>query len=93
MGRVNVKFFGAAIDAANRQTQTDVIASNVQELMNVLAENFGDAFKKKVLDSRGWPQAFVNLFVNNKDIRYLNELETPLNDGDEVLILPAVAGG
>jgi len=93
MGKVSVKFFGAAIEAARRQTETEVDASNVQELLNRLAEDFGDAFKQKVLDSRGGPQSFVNVFVNDKDIRHLKDLETPLNDGDEVLILPAVAGG
>ncbi|MGA2790003.1 MAG: MoaD family protein [Candidatus Bathyarchaeia archaeon] len=93
MGKVNVKFFGAAIEAAKRQSETEVDASNVRELLDRLSDNFGDSFRKKVLDSQGRPQSFVNVFVNDKDIRHLNDLETPLNDGDEVLILPAVAGG
>jgi MoaD family protein len=93
MGKVNVKFFGAAIEAAKRQTETEVEASNVRELIDRLSENFGDSFKQKVLDSKGSPQSFVNVFVNDKDIRHLNDLETLLHDGDEVLILPAVAGG
>ena len=36
---------------------------------------------------------FVNVYVNNEDIRYLDDLETPVQDGDEVSIIPAVAGG
>ncbi len=93
MGKVNVKFFGAAIEAAKQQRETKVDASNVRELLDRLTHNFGDSFKQKVLDSKGRPQSFVNVFVNDKDIRHLKDLDTPLNDGDEVLILPAVAGG
>ena len=36
---------------------------------------------------------FVNLYVNNEDIRYLDNLATPVKDGDELAIIPAVAGG
>lgn len=93
MGTVTVMFFGAIIDAAKRQKETQVSASSVRELLTKLSEDFGEPFKQKVLESDGKPQAFVNIFVNNTDIRHLKELETPLNEGDEVLILPAVAGG
>jgi MoaD family protein len=93
MGKVNVKFFGAAIEAANRQTGTEVDATNVRELLNRLSDNFGESFKRKILDPKGAPQSFVNIYVNSKDIRHLEDLETPLRDGDEVLILPSVAGG
>ena len=93
MGKVNVKFFGAAVEAANRQTGTEVDATNVRELLTRLSDNFGDSFKRKILDPKGEPQSFVNIYVNSKDIRHLEDLETPLHDGDEVLILPSVAGG
>ena len=93
MAKVNVKFYGALVEAAKRQKTTEANASNVRELLTSLANNYGDSFKQKVLDSKGGPQAFINIFVNNTDIRHLKDLETPLNEGDEVLILPAVAGG
>jgi molybdopterin converting factor small subunit len=51
------------------------------------------SFRDEVLDSNGGLQGFVNLFVNNTDIRHLKDCETPLKEGDEVLLLPAVAGG
>jgi sulfur-carrier protein len=41
----------------------------------------------------GQPHRFVNLYVNDEDVRFLGGLETPLEDGDVVSILPAVAGG
>lgn len=93
MSKVNVKFFGAAIEVAKRQPETEVNARDVRQLLDVLSEQFGESFKQKMLDPTGKPQPFVNIFVNDKDIRHLELLETELRDGDEVLILPAVAGG
>jgi MoaD family protein len=93
MGKVNVRFFGPAIEAARRQSETQVNAPNLRELLNALSESFGDSFKQKILDATGKPQPFVNIFINDKDIRHLEDLETKLEDGDEVLILPAIAGG
>ena len=93
MGKVNVKFFGAVVEAANRKTDVEVNATSVRDLLTKLSSDFGEPFKQRILDANGGPQAFVNIFVNNSDIRLLKELETLLNDGDEVLILPAVAGG
>lgn len=93
MAKVNVKFYGPLVEAAKQQKTTEVNALNIRELLTNLADTYGDTFKQRVLDSKGGPQAFVNVFVNNTDIRHLKDLETPLNEGDEVLLLPAVAGG
>src|SRR3972149_5948011 len=48
-------------------------------------------FRDKVLEGDGRLRQFVNIFVNDEDIRFLQEMETPLGDGDVVSILPAVA--
>jgi MoaD family protein len=45
------------------------------------------------LFENGQPRRFVNIYVNDEDIRYLDKLDTSLHDGDVVSILPAVAGG
>jgi len=93
MAKVNVKLYGALVEAAKNQKTTQVNASNVRELLNGLTDSYGETFKQRILDAKGGPQAFVNIFVNNTDIRHLKDLETPLKEGDEVLILPSVAGG
>jgi molybdopterin synthase sulfur carrier subunit len=46
-----------------------------------------------VLNDDGTLHRFVNVYVNDDDVRYLSALETPVKAGDEVSILPAVAGG
>jgi molybdopterin converting factor small subunit len=47
----------------------------------------------QVLNADGSLHRFVNVYVNDDDVRYLSALDTPVKDGDEVSILPAVAGG
>jgi molybdopterin synthase sulfur carrier subunit len=47
----------------------------------------------QVLQENGSLHKFVNIYVNDDDVRYLNGLETPVPDGAEISILPAVAGG
>ena len=47
----------------------------------------------RILDDAGQLRRFVNVYVNNEDIRYLEELATPVSASDEVSIIPAVAGG
>ncbi|MFT4702499.1 MAG: molybdopterin synthase sulfur carrier subunit [Bradymonadia bacterium] len=47
----------------------------------------------QLLDENGKVRRFVNIFANDEDIRFLDNLDTPLNDGDEVMLVPATAGG
>jgi molybdopterin synthase sulfur carrier subunit len=49
--------------------------------------------KERLCDEQGRVRRFVNIYVNGDDIRFLNSLETQVNDGDEVAIVPAIAGG
>ena len=50
-------------------------------------------FKSQVTDDDGSLKRFVNIYLNDEDVRYLGKLETPLAQGDVVSILPALAGG
>ncbi|MCC6847709.1 MAG: MoaD/ThiS family protein [Deltaproteobacteria bacterium] len=49
--------------------------------------------KERICDEAGKVRRFVNLYVNGEDIRFLSSLETPVKDGDELSIVPAIAGG
>jgi len=49
--------------------------------------------KERLLDEAGQIRRFVNIYVNGEDVRFLQGLDTPLHPGDEVSIVPAVAGG
>jgi molybdopterin synthase sulfur carrier subunit len=49
--------------------------------------------KARLCDESGEVRRFVNIFVNDEDIRFLQGLDTELKEGDEVSIIPAIAGG
>jgi molybdopterin converting factor small subunit len=50
-------------------------------------------FAGQLMETSGEQRRFVNLYLNDEDVRYLKGLETPVGDGDVISILPAVAGG
>jgi molybdopterin converting factor small subunit len=66
--------------------------ANVSELIDAL-ESDCPGIKARLCDENGVPRRFLNFYVNEEDIRFLQNTETTLKDGDEVSIVPAVAGG
>jgi sulfur-carrier protein len=74
-----------------------------EELVQVSAGTVGGAIaelqgrypgiKERLIDESGGVRRFVNVYVNEEDIRFLQNQETALKDGDEVSIIPAIAGG
>ncbi|WP_218079796.1 MoaD/ThiS family protein [Anthocerotibacter panamensis] len=67
-------------------------ATNVSELLTSLDTDC-PGIKGRLCDESGTLRRFVNFYVNSEDIRFLQGLATPLKDGDEVSIVPAIAGG
>ncbi|MFP4100917.1 MoaD/ThiS family protein [Coleofasciculus sp.] len=67
-------------------------AGNVAELLDSLEINC-PGIKARLCDDQGKPRRFLNFYVNSEDIRFLDGTNTQLSDGDEVSIVPAVAGG
>jgi MoaD family protein len=65
--------------------------STVKSLLDDLGQKH-PAVTQRIFDN-GQVRRFVNVYVNDEDIRYLDSLNTPVKDGDEVSIIPAVAGG
>ena len=66
--------------------------ANVGELITNLDLAF-PGLRERICDEQGNVRRFVNIFVSDEDIRFLQELATPLKDTDEVSIVPAIAGG
>jgi molybdopterin synthase sulfur carrier subunit len=65
---------------------------NVRALLDDL-ERRHPGVKERICDETGKLRRFVNVFVNEEDIRFLQSDQTPIKDGDEVSIIPAIAGG
>jgi len=76
----------------NNQATVECAGSNISELLESLEQNC-PGIKARLCDDQGELRRFVNFYVNNEDIRFLDGQKTPLNDGDEVSIIPAIAGG
>ncbi|HYF11313.1 MAG TPA: ubiquitin-like small modifier protein 1 [Actinomycetota bacterium] len=77
---------------ADGAPRVDADGSTLRELLKDLESRYPGITKNVVTDD-GALHRFVNVYVNDEDVRYLGSLETELKDGDTVSILPAVAGG
>ena len=76
----------------DNQSEVQVEAATVDDLINGL-EDAHSGIKEKILDETGEIRRYVNIFVNDEDIRFLDGKATQLNEGDNVSIVPAIAGG
>jgi MoaD family protein len=76
----------------NDQATLECSANSIEELIESLEQNC-PGIKSRLCDEQGQVRRFLNLYVNSEDIRFLEGTATPLKDGDEVSIVPAVAGG
>ncbi|HSE84242.1 MAG TPA: MoaD/ThiS family protein [Thermodesulfobacteriota bacterium] len=69
-----------------------VDAKNIQDLVEKLESQFPGT-RERLCDENGNLRRFINLYVNNEDIRFLEGMKTELKDSDVVSIIPAIAGG
>ena len=76
-------------DGAN---EVDAAGAKLVDLINDLERNH-PGFRERLLDESGELRRFVNVYLDDEDVRFLDGLETPLPEGARVSIIPAVAGG
>lgn len=74
------------------QSRVSVEAADVAELLQQLMTRF-PALGRHLLNEQGALRSFVNLYVGDEDIRFLDGAATPLRDGETVSVVPAIAGG
>ena len=77
---------------AGGRASVEVAGSTIGEVLTALVSAH-PGMSGQVLTEEGTLHRFVNVYVNDDDVRYLSQLDTPVKDGDEISILPAVAGG
>lgn len=78
--------------ATDGASEVSVESSSVAHVLNELESRY-PSIKGRLRDESGALRRFVNLYVNGEDVRFLDGLDTSLKPGDEVSIIPAVAGG
>jgi molybdopterin synthase sulfur carrier subunit len=70
----------------------EVDGGSIAELLGALDKKY-PGIGERLLDAQGNVRRFVNVYVNGEDIRFLQDKDTPVKQGDEVSIVPAIAGG
>ena len=76
----------------NGKDKVEVESANLNDLVEKLNGEFA-GFKDRLVDEEGELRYFVNIYLNGEDVRFMDGLNTPTSSGDEISIVPAVAGG
>ena len=79
--------------STNGERELDIDGNTVIEVINELSKKYGEGFKNKVIDNDGKLKPIINVYVNDENIKFLEDPQTKLKDKDEILFLPAVSGG
>ena len=83
----------SVLNAGAGEKKTNLDANTLNDAFAKISETMGDDFKRKVLNDDGTPRSLINIYINGKNAKFSSGLDTTLSDGDEINILPAVAGG
>lgn len=76
----------------NGQDEVEANGANVKAILEDLEANF-PGLKERICEEDGTLRKFVNLYLNDEDIRFGDNLDSTVKDGDELSIVPAIAGG
>ena len=91
--QVEVKFLTRFIDITGEKTTQIEGSENISQLINALCEKYDETFRNVLLDEDGTIRDYLKVMVNGEDIRDLDGIETPLKDGDEIVMFQTIAGG
>ena len=83
----------SVLNQGSGEKKTEISANSLQDAFAKISEIMGNDFKRRILEGDGTPRSLINIYINGKNAKFSSGMETALNDGDDVYILPAVAGG
>jgi len=83
----------SVLNQGGGEKKVEVSAATLTEAFSQISEKMGDDFKRRVLNDDGTPRSLINIYINGKNAKFSSGMKTTLQDGDDVYILPAVAGG
>lgn len=90
--RIKVRIPSPLRKFTKEQSEIQAEGRNIADIIENLEQNY-PGIKERLCDSDGGIRRFLNIYLNEEDIRFLKGSETPLKEGDEVSIVPAIAGG
>ncbi|MCF8723995.1 molybdopterin converting factor small subunit [Nitrospina gracilis] len=89
---VKVRIPTPLMKLTNNQSEVAANGGTIAELLSDLESQF-NGIKERICEENGTPRRFINIYLNEEDIRFLDGENTQVKDGDEVSIIPAIAGG
>ena len=76
----------------DNQSEVSAEGKTISDIINNLETQF-NGIKDRICEESGSPRRFINIYINEEDIRFLEGEKTVVKDGDEISIIPAIAGG
>ena len=89
---VKVRIPTPLMKLTNNKAEVSAEGGSISEVINNLEDQF-NGIKERICEENGAPRRFINIYVNEEDIRFLEGENTAVKDGDEISIIPAIAGG
>lgn len=89
---VKVRIPTPLMKLTNNQAEISAEGETIADILNNLESQFA-GIKERICEENGTPRRFINIYLNEEDIRFLEGEKTPIKDGDEISIIPAIAGG
>ena len=89
---VKVRIPTPLMKLTNNQAEVSAEGATIADILNNLESQF-DGIKERICEENGTPRRFINIYLNEEDIRFLDGEKTQIKDGDEISIIPAIAGG
>ncbi len=89
---VKVRIPTPLMKLTNNQSEVTAEGATISDIFNSLETQF-NGIKDRICEENGTPRRFINIYVNEEDIRFLEGEKTAVKEGDEISIIPAIAGG
>ena len=89
---VKVRIPSPLLKLTNNQSEVTAEGNTVADVLNNLESQF-TGIKERICEDNGAPRRFINIYINEEDIRFLEGENTLVKDGDDISIIPAIAGG
>jgi sulfur-carrier protein len=89
---VKVRIPSPLLKLTNNQSEVSAEGGTISDILNNLESQFS-GIKERICEESGAPRRFINIYLNEEDIRFLEGEKTPVKDGDDISIIPAIAGG
>ncbi len=89
---VKVRIPTPLMKLTDNKSEVSAEGSTISDIFNDLEAQFS-GIKDRICEENGSPRRFINIYVNEEDIRFLDGEKTAVKEGDEISIIPAIAGG